>query len=370
MNKSNLWGMLALVFGFMLAGCPADNEEMGTEQSTSPVEKTIEITGIPVSGETAQVEVFSGDLRNPEYAAKGSAVITDETLVVPLYDWSSEDERWRGDGELYIRLRLSGGKEGYSPYIGNRGKKYLIKDEVTTLAFEDFAMVFTTVEELTTFLTPLENTPGTPIKVKLVNLTEADWAAILAAIATAGKYVDLDVTDCQWGKMFDPGTANTGEQFITGLALPDTAESIVENIQGRNEDTFKYFSRLKTLSAAGLKTVNSLGFDMSYVSTTLNLVEVSLPAATTIGRSAFADSTSLTTVYLPATPPVIAKGKSYGIFYVPNEASNKITIVVPNAEAVAAYTTAWGVEAETAAGAKEDVYGNKHSAVTIEAAVQ
>jgi hypothetical protein len=76
---------------------------------------------------------------------------------------------------------------------------------------------------------------------------------------------------------------------------------------------------------------------------------------------------ALTTVSLPATPPTIAIASS-GIFISTSSgSSSKITVAVPGAAAVTAYTTAWGVSAVTAAGGKANVYGSGHKAVTIAA---
>jgi uncharacterized repeat protein (TIGR02543 family) len=86
----------------------------------------------------------------------------------------------------------------------------------------------TSVEELKEFLDdpPQEGTLDAPILVRMkVDLADATdgWKEILQAIKDKGKYVDLDVTECQWGTEFDPGTYQTGEPYITGLALPNAA---------------------------------------------------------------------------------------------------------------------------------------------------
>jgi hypothetical protein len=198
----------------------------------------------------------------------------------------------------------------------------------------------TAIEELKEFLDDAKGgeSADDPISVKLVNLTENAWKEILVAIEAAEKYVDLDVTECQWETVFDPGTYDTGEKFIVGLALPDAANSI--QVGTPQFPTFQYFTNLKTLSAAEV---------------------------TSIGTHAFYNCTSLETVSLPATQTA----KVDGIFRETSGGSSaKITIVVPNDTAVTAYTTAWGVDAVTAAGGKPSVYGDNHNAVTIEAAVQ
>ncbi|MDR1220479.1 MAG: leucine-rich repeat protein [Treponema sp.] len=95
-----------------------------------------------------------------------------------------------------------------------------------------------------------------------------------------------------------------------------------------------------------------------------SLASVSLPAATTFGNLAFAYCEHLTTVSLPATPPSISAGSSNGIFYYTGS-DGTITILVPSG-AVSAYTSAWGVDANTPAGGNTSVYGgNNHKAVII-----
>jgi hypothetical protein len=65
-------------------------------------------------------------------------------------------------------------------------------------------------------------------------------------------------------------------------------------------------------------------------------------------------------VSLPATPPSIGST----IFLNANTFPGTITITVP-AGAVPAYTSAWGVDAETPAGGNTSVYGSGHKAVLI-----
>jgi hypothetical protein len=155
MKKSNLsvLGVLAmaLVFGFMLAGCPVMHPEgTGTDQGADAVAKTIEVTGISVASinPKAQIDVFSGGLSNPEervYAATGSDAIANQTLSVALYDWPSEGgqsvNRWTGGGEWYVCLRLFDAEGGdYAAYLWKDGQKCAIQEAVTTLDFGDFEL--------------------------------------------------------------------------------------------------------------------------------------------------------------------------------------------------------------------------------------
>jgi hypothetical protein len=418
MKKSNLsvLGMLAmvLVFGFMLAGCVMrdDAGTEGTDQGTGTGAKTIQITGLPppVSNimKTVQVDLLSGGLSTPfVYAATGAAVIAGETqvdLYTSLSESASSGNRWTGSGELYIRLRFFDEDASFN-FFWKGGKKYPITDTVTKLDFADFSVVFTSVEELTTFLNRAsENNADTPISVKmLVDLADGinGWAAIVAALAEKKKYVDLDVTDCAMssGSEFFPGFSEiTGEPYITGLALPNAAKSIYG---GEGYFAFMRFENLKTLSAAEVETIEILTFvgcpSLSSVSLPKaesighyafedcrSLATVSLPAVTSIHYGAFLDCTSLTTVslpavmsidhgafmnckslssvFLPATPPTVDR-----IFLDTSGGSGMITITVPSADAVAAYMEVWGVSNETAANGYVGVYGSKHRAVTIAA---
>jgi hypothetical protein len=146
------------------------------------------------------------------------------------------------------------------------------------------------------------------------------WEAILSALATARKYVELDLSDCimamQGDKVFTPGT-NAGAEWITTLILPTVAQSIA----GRNWNTptFSAFTALKSISGTGVKTVNSFAFsgytslesvslsatdiisidDYAFFGCT-SLTSIDLPSATsiTIGASAFSDCTSLASIDL------------------------------------------------------------------------
>jgi hypothetical protein len=70
-----------------------------------------------------------------------------------------------------------------------------------------------------------------PVELALADGTNG-WAALLSAIQAADKYVALDLSTSTITGMtgttgrFAPGTADTGERYITALVLPDTATSI------------------------------------------------------------------------------------------------------------------------------------------------
>jgi hypothetical protein len=185
----------------------------------------------------------------------------------------------------------------------------------------------TTAAELTALLSGASSgeSSADPILVKItVDLTDGTdgWAALLAAIETGDKYVSLDLSDCTMAGMtgtpgeFYPGTADTGERYVTGLVLPDAAESIKER------SYFANFISLTSLEASGVQTVGEYAFygctgletvslpaattigDYAIYGGCTSLVAVSLPEATSIGDGAFRGCTSLGTVSLPAATTI------------------------------------------------------------------
>jgi hypothetical protein len=121
------------------------------------------------------------------------------------------------------------------------------------------------------------------------------------------------------------------------------------------------FINCTSLTSLSLPAAETIGY--SAFSTCESLETVSLPAATSIGGYAFWNCNSLTTVSLPATPPSLGS-RIFTVTY-----ADTITILVPTG-AVSAYTSAWGVDANTPANGNQDVYGANHKAVTITDAAQ
>jgi uncharacterized repeat protein (TIGR02543 family) len=126
-----------------------------------------------------------------------------------------------------------------------------------------------------------------------VNLADGGWAALLTAIQTAGKYVDLDLSACTGMTEFDPGKTNNGEKFIVSLVLPDTATSVKPYVW--NNPTFKNFTSLKSVTGQNVQTI----IGESIFRDCTSLETVSFPTATTIGEAAFYQCTSLETVSIP-----------------------------------------------------------------------
>jgi hypothetical protein len=141
-------------------------------------------------------------------------------------------------------------------------------------------------------------TAANPIVLPLaVNLDSVQWADILSAIAFKSKYVALDLTDCTGGihssggglygnGTFDPGIADTGEQYITALTLPNAATST-------SNSAFRYFTGLKEINGENVISVGNFAFQSC-----TSLTSVDFPEATWIGWAAFSQCTALTTVSL------------------------------------------------------------------------
>jgi hypothetical protein len=155
--------------------------------------------------------------------------------------------------------------------------------------------ILTTVAEIRVYL---ENATAVApvdlvVKLDLADTGENGWEDLLTVIKEVGKVVKLDLSACTMsGTEFDPGSADTGEEFITALTLPDGAAGIVGGTLA--DPTFRYFTALASASGADITSVGNYAF---YGCTALTTV--SFPAADFIGPAAFYNCTSLTTVDLP-----------------------------------------------------------------------
>jgi uncharacterized repeat protein (TIGR02543 family) len=141
---------------------------------------------------------------------------------------------------------------------------------------------------------------------KTVQLTEANWKAILTEIETAGKYVNLNLSDCTRSNVdtggglrsdgtFDPiRIFEDGKEYIVSLILPNVATSIFG---------FFGFSSLTSVSASAATSIGDYAFEFC-----TSLTSVSFPAATTIAGGAFLYCTSLTSVSFPATTTIANNG--------------------------------------------------------------
>ncbi|MDR0719956.1 MAG: leucine-rich repeat domain-containing protein [Treponema sp.] len=144
-----------------------------------------------------------------------------------------------------------------------------------------------------------------------IQLNAENWEAILTALASAGKYVNLDLSACtpspsasgkglRSGGTFDPrsNTDNSGAAKIVSLVLPGAATSIVDGSDTFGPDSlggaFNSFGLLKSVSGGGIKTIGSIAFRGCTA-----LETAAFPLAEDIGGSAFQGCTGLKTVNIP-----------------------------------------------------------------------
>jgi hypothetical protein len=115
-------------------------------------------------------------------------------------------------------------------------------------------------------------------------------------INTVKKYVALDLSaeaNVGTGTEFDPGAANTGEKYVVSLVLPDAAQSI-KGLSDYDAPLFRYFTSLKEVSGANIKTIGVNAFRNC-----VGLTSASFPQATSIGNSAFYNCTGLSSINFP-----------------------------------------------------------------------
>jgi hypothetical protein len=176
-------------------------------------------------------------------------------------------------------------------------------------------------------------TADTPIILPLrLSLGGGGWAALLAAIQSAGKFMALDLSECDISGMtgtpgeFDPqpGSNDAGEGKIVSLILPDAATSIAAG-PGEYSAAFKHFRALKSVSGGAVTGVGGYAF---YLNCTA-LKTVSLPAVTSIGNEAFYKCTALETVSLPAATSI-----GVGAFF---DCSKLETVSLPKATSIGQY---------------------------------
>ena len=159
-----------------------------------------------------------------------------------------------------------------------------------------------TVPNVTAYLTHTGNngTLASPLSLvvglPLGNMTANEgWQQLLGAINSAADYVHLDLAACTMnGTDFNPvHDLETGKNRIVSLILPDAALSIFTS--NLNDETFRHFTNLRTVSAEKLTTIGTRSF---YNLT--SLTSVHFPAVTNIGYGGFQNSTNLASVNFPA----------------------------------------------------------------------
>jgi hypothetical protein len=75
--------------------------------------------------------------------------------------------------------------------------------------------------------------------------------------------------------------------------------------------------------------------------------------------SAFSECTTLTNLYLPATPPALGAS-----VFQDTGSSGTLSIHVGSGN-IGAYTSTWGVSVNTSAGGNTGKYGTNHKAINI-----
>jgi hypothetical protein len=195
---------------------------------------------------------------------------------------------------------LSGGKT-YLP-----GASYTVNGDVSFTA--QWMTSLTTTSDVANYLS---SAPGgtsaadpviLPVSIDLAN----DWAGLLTAINSGGKYVALYLSGCTMtGTEFDPDNASsTGKDKIVSLTLPDAAASIPDGSQ--SSATFSSFTNLKTVSGENVTSIGAYAF---YDCTSLS--SVSFPLATAIGERAFYNCTNLSSVSFPQAESIGERAFAY-----------------------------------------------------------
>jgi hypothetical protein len=179
--------------------------------------------------------------------------------------------------------------------------------------------VFTDIKDLQTYLAEQsgETTIDKPIAVRLsaVDLSEQETSIenLFAALADAGKYVSLDLSECKELAVWERYGA--GADRVVSLVLPDSVAEIAESTY--SVPTFASFTSLKAFTANKTETVGDYAFYNCAALASINLPSATvirerafrgcaaletaiLPAATIIGGYAFAECHALTSVNLPA----------------------------------------------------------------------
>jgi hypothetical protein len=154
-----------------------------------------------------------------------------------------------------------------------------------------------------------------------------------------------------------PAATTIGNYAFSGCA--SLTEVSLPMAQTLGSAAFRGCTSLTTISLPAAQTIGNNAFTGC-----TSLTMVSLPAVETFSYDIFTDCTSLTTLSLPATPPPIENTLFYN-----TGSDGTITIRVPTV-AVSAYTSAWGVDANTPENGNTSVYGESHKTVLITDAAQ
>jgi hypothetical protein len=154
-------------------------------------------------------------------------------------------------------------------------------------------------------------TAAAPVSLAVrLDLSSSGWKDLLSTIAAAGKEVNLDLSACMTGTVFDPDYTNpTGKDKILSLTLPDTATGIKGDDDPFSAPRIVAFAGFTALTAVSGKNIQTIGVAVFRGCTALTTV--SFPQAAAIGEAAFYDCCKLSTVILPKAA-VIGEAAFYG----------------------------------------------------------
>jgi hypothetical protein len=298
--------------GFTFTGFTGDFTYSGdTSVTPSYAAKVVTITfpATAAEGEATKVNALdlTGKVTAPVKGAEPVTTAIDTAQYTGIVEWKENDGTTGVDGNfaastVYKAVITLTVKEGFTftGFAGTftySGATVSRAGTVVTITFPATAKDFAAIRD---YLAAAEGgeTDNDPVLLPPVGLDIADdWEGLLEAIRVAGKYVDLDLSDCTMTNMTDttgefyPGTADTGESKIVSLVLPDDVMSIKEGSYFYS--TFRNFTNLKSVSGFEIISVGAYAFYNCPKLTTVNL-----PEARSIGSSAFAGCASLTTVSL------------------------------------------------------------------------
>ncbi|MDR1955428.1 MAG: leucine-rich repeat protein, partial [Treponema sp.] len=268
---------------------------------------TVDTTGDDVTGKnltlTRQTYTVTFNLNNGSGNLQDQSKLYGEDISLP--DWGNDITAAPTPGEDLIGW--NDGSGDYAP-----GDSYTVAGNVTLTAQWG---PFTSAQAVEDYLdsTGTAGTITAPIPLT-VEILSSEWGHLLTTLGNEMEYVALDLSGSDMGTTFDPGSANTGKQWIVSLTLPTAAQSIPDGTI--SAPAFQYFTALKNIEGAYIETIGDSAFDSCSTLSSVNfpaatsigsgafffcraLKSVDLPVATSIGYDAFAACDELSSVYLP-----------------------------------------------------------------------
>jgi hypothetical protein len=162
------------------------------------------------------------------------------------------------------------------------------------------------------------NSKNDPIPISLT--TYISLEQLYDILATADKYVNLDLSSTGIKNWNYIRGYKTGKGKIVSLILPDALTNLPDNTGVKFEEGFASFDNLMSISGTNIQTVGGafqdckelVNVDLPTVITLGSfafsgcnkLTEISLPAALSIGYAAFSDCTRLAVVNLPVATSI------------------------------------------------------------------